>query len=231
MNILIDSLAKVVSSSIYLLLAYIPKLIAGLLILLIGFIVASLIKDFLTLVFKYLKIDRWLESAGLAKEQEVRIWPHLFSEVARWTIIFVFLMSAVEVWGVPKVGDVLNQLLLFLPNVFLAVIIGWIGLVTGRVVSDIVRHGVRGLGGRESILLGNVAKYAIIFFTTLIVLTQLGVAADLVRILFTGIIGMLSLAFGLAFGLGGKDEAKNLLESLRKRLDHSSKSTPEKSTK
>ena len=107
---------------------------------------------------------------------------------------------------------------MFIPNVFVVVIIGWVGLMVGRFAHDIVRHGVRGLGSQEALVLGNAARYTIVFFTVLIILTQLGVAAELIKILFTGIVGMLALAFGLAFGLGGQDEARNILKNLRERL-------------
>ena len=86
-----------------------------------------------------------------------------------------------------------------------------------------MRHGVDGVGGKESIILGNMAKLAIYFFTSIIILTQLGVAADLVKILFTGIVSMLALAFGLSFGLGGQEEAKNILKMLRQRIELQSK--------
>jgi len=185
----------------------------------IGIIAASLLRDLIKLIFRYVKLGEWLEAAGLAKDREVQVWPKLLAELTRWTVIFLFLMSAVETWGIPKVGDVLNQLLFFLPNVFLAVIIGWIGLVAGRFISEIVRHGIDGVGGREALILGNIAKVSIYFFTSLIILTQLGVAADLVKILFTGIVGMLALAFGLSFGLGGQEEAKSLLKRLRMKIE------------
>lgn len=202
--------------------AYIPKFIAGLLIFFIGLIIASLLKDIVKLIFRYFRIEKWLEAAGIVKGSDLEIWPNLLAELTRWTTIFVFLTSAVETWGVPKVGDVLNQLLLFLPNVFVAVVIGLIGLVIGRLASDIVRHSIRGLGEKEGLILGNVARYAIVFFTGLIILTQLGVAAELVKILFTGIVSMLALAFGLSFGLGGQDEARDILKKLRTKINETS---------
>lgn len=212
-------------------LSYIPKLFAGCLILVIGFIIASILKDLINIVFKYFRIDKWLETAKIARESEVKIWPQIISEIVRWSTIFIFLISAVEVWGVPKVGEVLNQLLGFIPNVFLAVIIGWIGLVTSKIVFNIVRHSIRGVGENEAVLLGNVGKYLILFFTVLIILTQLGVAADLVKILFTGIISMLAIALGLAFGLGGQDEAKQILRSLRNKFTSLSPTVKEKNPK
>lgn len=219
MNIITESFNSFVSSATLIISSYVPKFIAGLLILFIGLIVASLLKDILKIVFKYLRIEKWLETAGVVRKEDIAIWPNLLAELVRWTTIFLFLTSAVDAWGVPKVGDVLNQLLVFLPNVFVAVIIGWIGLVVGKLACDVVRHSLRGLGEREALILGNVARYAIVFFTTLIILTQLGVAAELVKILFTGIVGMLALAFGLSFGLGGKDHASKILDNIIKKIE------------
>ena len=74
------------------------------------------------------------------------------------------------------------------------------------------------MGAKSSNALSTLARYAIIFFTILIVLNQLGIAQDLVRILFTGIVAMLAIAGGLAFGMGGKDLAKDILEDLRRKV-------------
>ena len=219
MNVFIESLSGVLNSVFFIISAFIPKLIAGSLIIFIGLILASLIKDFIIILFKYFRIEKWFQSAGLVQKDEVVVWPNLIFEVIRWIIIFIFLMSAIDVWGIPKVADLLNQLLLFLPNVFVAVVIGWIGLISARFVFDIVRHSLSGVGRREALVLGNIAKYSILFFTALIVLTQLGVASELVKILFTGIVSMVAIAFGLSFGLGGKDEAKRILESLREQIN------------
>src|SRR3989338_8885177 len=223
MNFISETIGSVFQSGLITVSSYTPRFIAGLIILLIGMIVSSLLKDTVLLVFKYFSINRWLETLGVVRENELNIWPNLLSELVRWTFVFVFLMSAVDTWGIPKVSEVLGELLSFLPNVIMAVIIGWIGLVVARLAFDIVRHSVKGVGGRESLILGNVARYSIVFFTVLIILTQLGVAAELVKILFTGIVGMLALAFGLAFGLGGKEEARVILRSLIRKLESKKK--------
>jgi len=226
MNFISETFNALVQSTVFVISTFLPKFIAGLIILIIGIVIASLIRDLIKIIFRYVKVEEWLESAGVAKAGELKIWPNLLAELARWTAIFIFLMSAVETWQIPKVGDVLNQLLLFLPNVFLAVVIGWVGLVAGRFAFDIVRHGIDGVGGREAVILANIAKFSIYFFTSLIILTQLGVAADLVKILFTGIIAMLALAIGLSFGLGGQEEARQILKSLRQKIEYQSSIRP-----
>src|SRR3989338_8521527 len=132
MNYVLQTFTSIGNSILFVIASFLPKFFAGLIILIIGIIIASLIRDFIKLIFRYLKLDRWLETAGLVRAREIQIWPNILAELARWTTIFIFLLSAVETWAIPKVGDVLNQLLFFLPNVFMAVVIGWIGLVTGR---------------------------------------------------------------------------------------------------
>lgn len=221
MNILSESLSSFIATLLQFTSAFLPKLIFGFLIIFIGLIVASLLKDLIKLVFKYFRIERWLEVAGVIKSQDVSVWPNLLGELVRWITILIFLMSSVEVWGIPKVADVLQQLLNFLPNVLVVVVIGWIGLVAGKFAHDIVRHGVRGLGSHESLVLGNAARYTLIFFTVIIILTQLGIASDLLKILFTGIVSMLALALGLAFGLGGQEEARIIIKKLLQRFESS----------
>lgn len=219
MNIISEYVLTVFNSGFSALAAFLPKLIAGLILLTVGVVLASILKDLIRLVFKYFRLDKWFEMVGLVKENEISIWSNILAELVRWTTIFLFLMSTVDLWGVPKVGEVISQLILFIPNVFVAVVVGLVGFVISNLAFDIVRHGVRGLGSRESLVLGNIAKYAIVFFTILIILSQLGVAADLVRILFTGIVAMLSLAFGLSFGLGGREHASKIIGKLMDRLE------------
>lgn len=198
--------------------SFIPQLLAGLVILIFGVTIASLLKKAILIFFSIIKIEKWLEEAKLWKGENVKVWPEVIAQLVRWSVVILFLIPTMEVWGMPKATEVLNQLIVYLPNVFVAVLIAFIGMVVANLVYDIVRHTVKGVGGTSSIALGSFARYAILFFTALIVLNQLGVAADLVRILFTGIVAMVALAGGLAFGLGGRDIASEILKELHDKL-------------
>lgn len=217
-TILANSLASIGS--------YLPQFLAGLILLLIGLAVAALLKELVLRSLTFLKVEDWFGNVSgwfksIRSEGAVRgkVWSRLFGELVRWTVVILFLVPAAEVWGLPRVTDLLNQFLLYVPNVFVAVVIGFVGLVVANLVSEIVKHSSRGLGGTSSNLLATTARYALFFFTALVVLNQLGVAADLVRILFTGIVAMLAIAGGIAFGLGGQESAKRFLEDLRKRIE------------
>src|SRR3989338_9327315 len=155
---------------------YLPQFLGGLVLLLIGLAVAALLKEVVLRFLHFLKVEDWFSDVNswfnqIRSEKVVkgRVWPNLLAELVRWTVVILFLVPAAEAWGLPRVTDLLNQLLLYIPNVFVAVVAGFVGLVFANLVFDIVRHASRGLGSASSNLLGTVARYAIVFFTTLVV--------------------------------------------------------------
>lgn len=205
---------------------YLPQFLGGLVILLIGLLVATVLRAAVSKFFEFVKIEqwfsgvaKWFEDASAERKVSGRVWPNLLAELVRWTVVILFLIPAVEAWGLPRVTEVLNEFLLYVPNVFVAVVVGFVGFAVANLVHDIVRNASRGLGSDSAHLLANLSRYALLFFTALIVLNQLGVAADLVRILFTGIVAMLALAGGIAFGLGGQSTAREVLDEFRKKVE------------
>lgn len=220
------TVTAVITAALTNLVSFIPQFIGGLIILIIGLISAAFLREVVLRFFAWVRVEQWFESANrwlktVQTERSSRsvVWINILAELVRWTVVILFLVPAAEAWGLPKVTDVLNQLLFYLPNVFVAVVVGFIGLIIANLIHSIVKSAASEMGSDSSKLLADVARYAMIFFTALVVLNQLGVAADLVRILFTGIVAMLALAGGIAFGLGGQDTAQRSLESFRERLE------------
>ena len=197
---------------------FLPNFFGGLIILVIGLVIAAILKSILISVFRLVRLDRLLARTKLVGQEQTKLWEDVLTEIVRWTVILLFLVPTLEVWGLQKATSVVNEFLLYIPNVFIAVVMGFVGLVLANLVSDVVRNGVRSVKGASANALATLAKTALLFFTALVVLNQLGVAQDLVRILFTAIVGMLAIAGGLAFGLGGKEHAKELLDDLKKNL-------------
>lgn len=198
--------------------AFLPDLLGGIIILVIGLIIAGILKRILLSLFSFLRFERFFAQAKGMDKGEVRLWEEVLAELLRWTVVILFLIPTLEVWGLSRATAVLNQVLLYIPNVIVAVVIGFVGLVVANLSANVVRSSVRTLGAASANSLAMLSKWAIVIFTILIVLNQLGVAQQLIQILFTGVVGMLALAGGLAFGLGGRDQAKELLDDLRKRL-------------
>lgn len=219
------TITSIVASSIARFGSYLPQFIAGLVLLLIGLAISAVLKEAVVRVLNLLNVEEWINNITswfdqIRTEKTVRgrVWPRILAELVRWTVVILFLVPAAEAWGLPRMTELLNQFLLYIPNVFVAVVVGFIGLVVANLVTEIVRNASKGLGSSSSNLLATIARYALIFFTTLVVLNQLGVASDLVRILFTGIVAMLAIAGGLAFGLGGQEWAKKVLAEFQKKI-------------
>lgn len=197
---------------------YLPDFFGGLLIVLTGYIVALLVKKLLMAVFALFRIDSLLHKTRLISLREVKLWEVVLAELVKWTIIILFLIPTLETWGLSQATEVLNQFLFYIPNVIVAVIIGFVGIVISNLTSDVVRQSVKSAGESASSSLAVFARSTIIFFTILIMLNQLGVAQDLIRIFFTGLVAMLAIAGGLAFGLGGQEHAREVLDALKKKI-------------
>lgn len=213
-----NALIMSVNSNLEAAIGIIPRLIAGSLVLLIGIVIAAIIKQVVLAIAKAAKLDSYLKKYGVPELKAGYTWINILAEIIRWAVIIVFLIPTADIWGLPRVGALLNEILLYLPNVFIAVIIGLVGFALAKLAHDVILVSVKGVKKDSAKLIASVAQLAINIFVILAVLNQLGVATDLIRILFAGIVAMIAIAGGLAFGLGGQDSAKEILNSIRKRL-------------
>jgi len=213
-----DTLSSTLNTSVQAIVAFAPKFVLGLIFLLIGIIIAAFLKQVLKELFRFLKVDSYLAKYGVPETKEGAQWSNIIAEIARWFVIIAFLIPTADVWGLGRFASVLDGLLGYLPNVFVAVLLLLVGFVVARLVHDLVLASVHGLSRESAKSVAMIAKYSVLVFVFLVVLNQLGIASDLIRILFSGIVAMLAIAGGLAFGLGGKDAAKDAIEKLRKRL-------------
>lgn len=218
-----DSLFDSIREGFYAAAAFLPNLLAGIIILLIGIIVGSIVKRLVINLFDALKLESYLHKYGVPEGKKEYNWANVFGEIVRWFVIIMFLIPTADIWGLNQITSVLNTFLLYLPNVFVAAIIGIVGFVLAGLAHDVVLGAARGISPQAARTMASVARWAIVIFVTLAILTQLGVAADLVRILFTGFVAMVALAGGIAFGLGGQDTARAILDSLRKGLQQNTR--------
>lgn len=207
-----------INNGLYAIVSFVPKFLAGALILLIGILLASILKQVVLEVAKALKIETFLKKYGVPEAKEEFSWSNIMAEIVRWFVVIIFLIPTADVWGLPQIVTVLNTFLLYLPNVFVAAIIAVVGFVFARLGHDIILASTRRVSPETSKSIASVARWAITVFVLLAVLNQLGVASDLIRILFTGFVAMVAVAGGIAFGLGGKEAAKDVLDSLRGKL-------------
>lgn len=197
-------------------LDYLPQLIGGFIIIGIGLFIIKLIVKFVRLFFKFFHIFDLLKKTKLISEKDLQIWEEVFLEILKWIIFLIFLMTAFEVWGFNKAIILLNQMINFLPNVIISIIIAFFGFIFANLGDKLVSNTISKKYPKK--FFGFLTRTIIFFFTGLIILNQLGIAQDIIRILFTGIVGMFTIAGGIAFGLGGKETAKDILDHLKRNI-------------
>lgn len=200
---------------------FLPTLILAIIVLVVGLLIASMLGSLITKITKGLKVDKLLNTVGLAdklKEADVKIsLSGLFGWIVKWFIIIAVLLTVANMLSLDAVSDFLKEVLLYIPNVLVAVVILTIGLVVGNFTAELVEKSVRMsdfINNASIQTLKSITKWVIVLFAVMAALSQLGIAPQLIQIFFTGVVMMFALAGGLAFGLAGRDKAKEIIERM-----------------
>jgi MFS family permease len=206
-----QALLTSVAAALALLLSGIPKILGFLIILIIGWIIASAVAAAAAALLRAVRFDDlarrsgfadFVEKAGIRKDAA-----GVLADVAKWFIRLIVLVTAFDALGLPAVSQVLQQLLLWLPNLVVALVILVIAGLAANALANLIRGATAEAGLGNPDLLATVARVAVWGFAIIIAVNQIGVAATLVNTLFMGLVGALALALGLAFGLGGRETA------------------------
>jgi hypothetical protein len=193
----------------------IPQVIGALLIIVIGWVISNVLARLVRELLERGGADRLFGKYGGAVygTRSSAFQPSVVAaEVVKWIVRFIFLVAAANVLGMPQVSDLLNRVLLWIPNLLVAAVILLVAPLLARFVRGAIEVGAGQMGFTNAPLLGRVAEILIVAFAVIVAINQLGIAADLINILFIGFVAALSLAFGLAFGLGGREVAARITQ-------------------
>jgi hypothetical protein len=204
------------AAAMALVFSFIPRLVGFLVILIVGWIVAAILEKGVTLLLRRVGFDRMSERIGLARlEQRMNVRmdaASLLGKIVFWFVFLIFLVPACNALQLTSVSLLLGLIIGYIPNVFVAIVVLLLGMLLATFVADVVRAALSNAKNANPNILANVARYVIIGFAILVALEQLQIAPALITTLFTAVIGGAALACALAFGLGGRDTAKQLLE-------------------
>lgn len=199
---------------------YLPNILGAVVVFLLGVIVALALRSVVVQVIKFLRIDDLAQKLEIRSQFEragIRLHiGNLLGWIVKWFFIIVALIAATDILGWEQLTSYLKEIVLFIPNVIIAVIILLAGILLGNFVQRVVKSAVEAAQLTSADFLSGVSKWAIVIFSFMAALVQLQIAPDLIRVLFTGLVFMIALAGGLAFGLGGRDQAERFLGRLRK---------------
>ena len=215
-----DAVMNSTTGALAMFFAAIPKIIAFALILVIGWFVASLIAKGVGALLRAVHFNDLARKSGfadfVAKMGVNTDASGLLGEVAKWFVRLIAMVVAFDALGLPAVSDVLRQLLLWLPNLVVALVVLVIGGLAATALSNLVRAATAEAGFRSPNMLAKVASVAVWGFAIVVAVNQLGIAETLVNTLFMGFIGAMALAAGLAFGLGGRETAAEIVKEWRR---------------
>lgn len=199
-----------------------PNILAFLAIIIIGWIVASWLASLLASLLRAVKFNRLARNSGFTDFMEgmgVHTSATVFiAEVAKWFIRLIVLVVAFDALGLPAVSNVLQQLLLWLPNLAVALVILVIGGLIAKAVGGLAQSSAHQAGFSGASMIGNVARASIWAFAIIIAVNQLGIAEVVVNSLLIAVLAAAALALGLAFGLGGREAAAEIIADSRRRL-------------
>ena len=203
----------------YGLVAFVPNLVVAIVIFIVGWLVGVGVGRVVTQIVNALRVDQALKATGLEK-MLARAGVELSSgkflgALVKWFFVIVFLVASLDVLHLTTVNLFISDVVLgYLPQVIVAVLILLVAAIVADAVRRIVEGSAKAASLRASGFLGKVAQYAIWGFALLAALAQLNVATAFVQTLFTGIVIAVSLAIGLAFGLGGQKAAERYIDKL-----------------
>ena len=202
------------------LILFLPHFAGAIAVLLVGMLISITLGKVVIKIVAMLRLDEFalkLEVKQALQKIGVKLHiGHLLGWTIKWFCLIVFLIAATDILGWDQVTDYLKQVVFYIPNVIIAVIILLAGILLGTFVHNVIRSAVEAAHISCANFLASLAKWAIIIFSLMAAFVQLQIAQELIRILFTGFVAMLALAGGLAFGLGGREHAARFLDRLRK---------------
>lgn len=204
-------------------LSIVPNLIVAIVLVILGWLVGAALSKLVSQIFKAIKLDKLLSTAGLEdllNKAAIKLDSGKFvGEIIKWFTIIVFLVSALEVLGLSQVNIFLQEVVIaYIPNVLAAVLIMLVAVVIADTLRKTVIASAKAADIVSANFLGALTKWSIWIFAVLAALFQLGIGAMFIQTLFTGVVVAAALAFGLSFGLGGRDAAASYIEKIKKEI-------------
>jgi len=202
---------------------FIPTLIGGIILFLLGLIIGNGLGQLVERIIDLIKIDSALEKTGfkvLTDRAGIKLNTGFFlGQIVKWLIVLSFLIAACNVWGLSAVGDFIGSIVVYMPNLIVAILILLVSIILGEYFAKFTRASVASAGLKYKNFLGSLSRWVFYIFGILAALSQLKIAPYIINTLFAGIVALFAVAGGLAFGLGGKELAQDILKKFKEEVE------------
>lgn len=196
--------------------AFLPRLLGALLILIFGTLIAKWIKKLLEKSLEVLQVSRLIKNTPLEAffthaEMGNKI-EHILGTIGYWLFMLLVIQTAVSVLGLESLAILIQEVVSYIPRIFSAMVILFLGVLIAGFLESIVKGSVRSIDGQHARLLGKVASYLTLVIFILVAVSELGIAQQFILILFVGFVTTITISLGLAVGLGSKDVVHKIVE-------------------
>jgi len=216
-----EALLTSLAAALAMFLAAIPKVIGFLVILIIGWIIAAALAKAVAGLLRAVRFNDLARKSGFTDfVHQMGLQTDAagaLATIAKWFVRLIVLVVAFDALGLPAVSQVIQQLLLWLPNLVVALVVLVIAGLAANALSSLVRGASAEAGLSNPTLLATIARVTVWAFGIVVAVNQIGVARELVNTLFMGFVAALALALGLSFGLGGRDTAAEIVQAWYRR--------------
>ena len=219
-NVLVASLQNLWQ----LVINFLPSLVGAMIVLVVGLIVAAGLERLVERLVFYLKIDAALRKFGLdlhLEKANLKLDAGMFLGTAvYWFMFLAFLLAASDILGFGALSGFIKDVLLYIPNVIVAAFIVMSAVAAANFLKGLVMASVMGAKLHAAKFMGLLTWWTVVIFGLLTAAVQLNIAVAVINTVITGLVAMVALAGGLAFGLGGRDAAMRWVEKLEGEVNH-----------
>ena len=201
---------------------WLPQFLAAVIVFLLGLLIATVLGKLVEQLVDALKADAVIERMGTKAYFDragVKLdIGHFIGKLVFWFLVLAFLLASSDILRLTAVSDALRGLLEYIPNVIVAALILLATVLLANFLHRVTKSAATGAKLESASFVALIVRWAVFVFGFMAAVSQLGVAQDIINIAMSGMVAMLALAGGLAFGLGGKGFAEEVLERLKKEL-------------
>ena len=198
--------------------AFVPQLLAELVLLFLGWILANIVRSAVGKVLDTLKFDELGKKTGIEafmRQGNIDLTlSRLIANLVYWIILLVVIVTVANSLGLTTVAELFNKVVFYLPNIIVAVLVLVFGVLVARFINRLVFAYLNNMGVDGALTLSTLAEYAVIIFVVFVALEQLQIGTHLLISAFQIGFGAIGLALALAFGLGGKEWAAGIIKRL-----------------
>ena len=202
---------------------YLPNVLGALVIVIVGVLIGIAVGKAVEKIAQLVRLDHLFERFGIKRTFErmgLRLSvAKVLGWMTKWFVYVITFLAIANALQLEQLSVFVNYLLLYIPNVIVAVLILVVGVLLAHFVAELVMGAAEGAKFKAANFVATVTRYAIVAFSILAALVQLGIATGLLQTLFMGVVGAIALAVGLAFGFGGQGVAREIMEKLKRDLE------------